>query len=55
MADENDRQDIALVGKNKLSKMPEDPFSPAGQGQSVFSTAKLQDDLKGIGVRGDKK
>lgn len=35
--------------------MPEDPFAPAQGGQSVFSSAKLQEDLKGIGVRGDKK
>lgn len=55
LQDEDDRHGIALVGKNKLSKMPEDPFSPNQPGQSVFSSAALKDDLKGIGVRGDKK
>jgi hypothetical protein len=37
-----------------MSKQPEDPFNPANQGQSVFGTG-MKDDIKGIGVRGDKK
>lgn len=52
--DEEDRHQIALVGKNKLSKVPEDPFNSPHQ-QSVFSTVGLKDDFKAIGVRGDKK
>jgi hypothetical protein len=43
------------VGKNKISKVPEDPFTSGPHNQSIFSQVGLKDDLKAIGVRGDKK
>jgi hypothetical protein len=51
--DEEDRKQIALVGRNRISKVPEESYT-APQSQSIFNVG-LKDDLKALGVRGDKK